>query len=99
MMGGDCINHLDDVDMPTANLLLIKIFFNCIISTPEAKFANTDMSNFYLMTPLKRSEHAKIKIPDITYEIINEYKLQQKATSNGWIYICVVHGMYRLPGS
>jgi len=60
-MGGNLINYPDDVGVPTANLLLIKIFLNSIISTKGAKFANADLANFYLMSPLKRPEYAKIK--------------------------------------
>ena len=52
-MGGNLINYPDDVGTPTANLLLIKIFLNSVISTDGARFANADLSNFYLMTPLK----------------------------------------------
>ncbi len=53
-MGGNLINYPDDVGVPTANLLLIKIFLNSVISTKGAKFANADLANFYLMSPLKR---------------------------------------------
>eukprot|EP00804_Cyclotella_cryptica_P002310 CCRYP_004049-RA/>CCRYP_004049-RA protein AED:0.34 eAED:0.37 QI:0/-1/0/1/-1/1/1/0/498 len=52
-MGGNLINYPEDVGTPTANLLLIKIFLNSVISTDSARFANADISNFYLMTPLK----------------------------------------------
>jgi hypothetical protein len=72
--------------VPTANLLLIKVFFNSVMSTPGAKFA-----------PLKRPEYAKIKLSDIPEEIIEEYKLREKATPDGWVYIKVVRGMYGLP--
>ena len=60
-MGGNLINYPEDVGTPTANLLLIKIFLNSVISTQGAKFAGADLANFYLMTPLKRPEYAKIK--------------------------------------
>ncbi|KAL7480170.1 hypothetical protein ACHAW6_005874 [Cyclotella cf. meneghiniana] len=96
-MGGNLINYPDDVGTPTADLLLIKIFLNSVISTPGAKFANADISNFYLMTPLKRPEYAKIKLSDIPDEIIKEYKLDEKATADGWVYIKVIRGMYGLP--
>ena len=96
-MGGNLINYPDDVGAPTANLLLIKIFLNSVISTPGAKFANADISNFYLMMPLKHPEYAKIKFLDIPEEVIKEYKLDEKVTSDGWIYIEVVRGMYGLP--
>ena len=96
-MGGNLINYPDDVGTPTANLLLIKIFLNSVISTQGAKFANADISNFYLMTPLKRPEYAKIKLSDIPEEVIEEYNLRAKATPDGWVYIMVIRGMYGLP--
>ena len=48
-MGGNLINYPDDVGVPTANLLLIKIFLDSVISTKGAKFANADLANFPLM--------------------------------------------------
>ena len=98
-MGGNLINYPDDVGTPTANLLLIKIFLNSVILTPGARFANADISNFYLMTLLKRPEYAKIRLSDIPEEIIEEYNLQEKATPDGWVYIMVIRGMYGLPQS
>ena len=96
-MGGNLINCPDDVGTPTANLLLIKMFFNSVISTPGAKCANADISNFYLMTPLKCPEYTKIKLSDIVEEIIEDYKLCEKVRADGWVYIMVVFGMYGLP--
>ncbi|KAL7482890.1 hypothetical protein ACHAW6_008541 [Cyclotella cf. meneghiniana] len=49
------------------------------------------------MTPLKCTEYEKIKLSDIPEEIIEDDKLCEKATPNGWVYIMVVHGMYDLP--
>ena len=54
------INYPDDVGTPTLKLLLIKIFLNSVILTSGALFATADISNFYLMTPLKWPECAKI---------------------------------------
>ena len=96
-MGGNLINYPEDVGTPTANLLLVKIFLNSVISTKGARFANADIANFYLMTPLKRPEYAKIRLTDIPEEIIEEYNLREKATSDGWVYIKVIRGMYGLP--
>jgi hypothetical protein len=96
-MGGNLINYTEDVGTPTANLLLIKIFLNSVILTNGARFANADIANFYLMTPLKQSEYAKIRLSDIPEEVIKEYNLHEKATADGWIYIEVVRGMYGLP--
>ena len=56
-----------------------------------------DISNFYLMTPLHRPEFIRIKLDDIPDEVIEEYKLREKATKNGSIYIRAKQGMYGLP--
>jgi hypothetical protein len=69
-MGGNLISYLEDVGTPTANLLLIKIFLNSVISTRGANFAGADLTNLYLMTPLKRPKYAKIKLSDIPEEVI-----------------------------
>ena len=53
MLRGNLINYHEDT-----NLLLIKIFLNSVISTPGACVATTDISNFYLMSPLKKPEFA-----------------------------------------
>ena len=58
-----------------------------------------DISNFYLMTPLKRPEYIRINIRDIPDEIIEEYNLRSKATTEGAIYIVANRGMYGLPQS
>ncbi len=40
-----------------------------------------DISNFYLMTPLHRAKFIQIKSSDIPNEVINKYKLREKATN------------------
>lgn len=55
-LGGNLIHYPEDVGTPTDDLLLIKLFLNSVISTEGARFATADISNFYLMTPLKRPE-------------------------------------------
>ena len=64
-MDGNLINYPKDVGTNTATLLLIKIFLNSVISTLGVHFLSIDLANFYLMTPLKRPEFAKIKLSDI----------------------------------
>ncbi len=55
------------------------------------------ISNFYLMTPLHCAKFIQIKLSNIPNEVIREYKLRQKATKNGNIYIRAKRGMYGLP--
>lgn len=60
--GGDKINYPFEVVTPTAEMLVAKILFNSIISTPGARFMTMDISNFYLMTPLLRPEYLRIRL-------------------------------------
>ena len=96
-VGGDRINYPGEVATPTADMLVAKLLFNSVISTKGAKFMTLDISNFYLMTPLKRAEYIRMKLADIPEEIIVEYKLREKATPDGSIYIVANKGMYGLP--
>ena len=98
-VGGDKINYPGEVATPTADMLVAKMLMNSVISTKGAKFMTMDISNFYLMTPLKRPEYVKIKISDIPAEIIKEYELNDKVTEKGYIYIQANRGMYGLPQS
>ena len=52
-----------------------------------------EISNFYLMTPLKRPEYIHISIKDIPEEIINEYQLRKIVDNKGSIHIQFNHGM------
>jgi hypothetical protein len=72
-------------------MLLAKILFNSVISTPggRARFMTMDISNFYLMTPLLRPEYIRIRLTDLPDKIINEYKLKEKTTAKRFIYLKV----------
>jgi hypothetical protein len=78
-------------------MLVAKMLFNSVISLKGARFMTMDISNFYLMTPLHCAKFIQIKISDIPDEVIREYKLREKATKNGSIYIRAKRGMYGLP--
>ena len=96
-VGGDKINYPRAVSTPTAEMLVAKILFNSVISTKNAKLMTIDISNFYLNSLLLRPEFVKIKINDIPEEIINKYKLRNKVTPHGYVYIMTTKGMYGLP--
>ena len=98
-VGGDTINYPGTVATPTAEMLVAKMLFNSIISTKDACFMTMDISNFYLMTPLHHPEFIRLKLNDIPNEVIKEYKLREKATKNGSIYIKAKQGIYGLPQS
>ena len=99
VVGGDRINYPGEVATSTADMLVEKLLFNSVVSTKDAKFMTMDISNFYLMTPLKRPEYIRINIKDIPEEIFSEYNLREIALPNGSVHIVANRGMYGLPQS
>jgi hypothetical protein len=96
-VGGDRINYPFDVGTPTADMLLVKLLFNSIISTKGAKFMYLDIKNFYLNTPMERYEYMRMKITDIPEEVIEHYNLREKASKDGFVFVEIRRGMYGLP--
>jgi hypothetical protein len=56
-----------------------------------------DISDFYLITPMKRPEYIRVNIRDIPQEIIDEYKLRDIVDLDGSIHIEAQQGMYDFP--
>jgi hypothetical protein len=96
-VGGDRINYPGDVGTPTADMLLVKLLFNSVISTKDAKFMSLDISNFYLETPMERYEYMRMKITDIPQEIVEQYNLKDKVSKDGYVFVEIQRGMYGLP--
>jgi hypothetical protein len=79
---------------PKQKMLVAKILFNSVISTPGTRFMTMDTSNFYLMTPLLRPEYILqfnilIGLPD---KIINQYKSKDKANKKGHTHHSITRG-------
>ena len=78
-------------------MLVAKILFNSVVSTPNAKFMTLDISNFYLNTPMKQPEYIHLNIRNIPEEVIRKYQLNDIVDNAGSIYLALVKGMYGLP--
>jgi len=94
-IGGNHICYPGDTGTKTGSIETVKLLLNSTISTPEARFACFDISNFYLGTPLDRPEYVRIKITNIPQEFIDEYNLT-KFEHNGWVYFEINNGVYGL---
>ena len=86
-VGGNLTNYPGDCGTPTNNLLTVKLLLNIVISTKGAKFMILDISNFYLMTPLKRKEYVRMKILDFPEKVIENYNLHEKSTPDDFVYV------------
>eukprot|EP00804_Cyclotella_cryptica_P011804 CCRYP_011385-RA/>CCRYP_011385-RA protein AED:0.37 eAED:0.37 QI:0/0/0/1/0/0/2/0/309 len=78
-------------------MLTTKILLNSIISTQGARFMTIDIKDFYLNTPMARPEFMQLKLADIPEEFIILYNLRKLATPDGYVYVRVQKGIYRLP--
>ena len=96
-MGGNLITYPGDCGTPTADLLTVKLLFNSIISTPNAKFMSIDIKDFYLKTPMERYEYFRMKLELFPEDIIEDYDLRNKVDANGNVHCEVRRGMYGLP--
>ena len=94
-VAGSQICYPGYVGTPTGSLHLIKLIINSVLSRCNARLV---LKNFYLQTPMDRSEYVRIKLSDIPQEFIEEYNLSE-AAQNGWIYFEILCGCYGLPQS
>jgi hypothetical protein len=58
-----------------------------------------DISNFYLMTPLKRKEYVPMRLSGFPPNVVDHYNLKEKVTPDGFVYVAIKKGMYGLPQS
>jgi hypothetical protein len=97
-VGGDKINYPGDCSTPTADLTLVKVHLNSVISTlAGVRYMTIDIKNFYLNMQMARYEYVRLKIDDIPQEIILQYNLKKKVDADGYVYIEIKKGMYGLP--
>ncbi len=77
---------------------MVKLHLNSVILTKGARYCTIDLKDFYLMTPMVRPKFMHMKIKALPAKIIELYKLvNDKATSDGFIYIKTQKGMYGPP--
>ena len=95
-VGGDRINCPFGCGTPTADVLVTKLLWNSMISTPGENYFTLDISNFYLGTPMERPEYMIMPLKIMPPERIEKYNLKELEV-DGWVYIKIVKGIYGLP--
>jgi hypothetical protein len=96
-MRGNLINYPSDCGIPTADLITVKLLFNSVISTPQAKFMCINIKDFYLCTPMSQYEYFRMKLELFSDDIIKEYNLCSKVDTRGDVHCEVRQGMCGLP--
>jgi hypothetical protein len=95
-VGGDQIDYPNEVSTKTSSLITAKLIINSTISTPNARAMVLDIKDFYLNTPMERTEYMRINISDIPQPIVDHYKLTT-LVHKGHVYVAILKGMYGLP--
>ena len=96
-VGGDRVNYPGDCKTPTTDLLTVNLLLNSKISTPGAHFMTIDIKDFYLMTLLDQYKYMRLKMANLTKDVIQQYNLQDKVTKYGYVYLEIRQRMYELP--
>ena len=95
-VGGNRIEYNGAVTTETADMTLVKLLLNSVVSTPNAKFMTMDLKDFYLGTLMKGPEFMRVPVHMIPEEIMKLYNLYDKVV-DGYVYVKICKGMYGLP--
>jgi hypothetical protein len=94
--GGDRIHYPGDVSARTADIELVKLLLNKVISEPNTRWMTLDITDFYLHSTLKRPEYIRIQRKFISDATLSKYNLADFLTNNSVLFR-VDKGMYGLP--
>jgi hypothetical protein len=94
-VGSDILDYSGDVATSTSDITTFKILINSTLSTEDPAMMMMDIKNYYLGTRLPRFEYMKMLLSRFPEEIIQKYNLNALAV-DGWVYIEIRKGMYRL---
>jgi hypothetical protein len=89
------LDYSSDVATSTADITTFKILIDSTLSTEDAAMMMMDIKNYYLGTPLPQFEYMKMLLSRFPEEIVQRYNLNALAV-DGWVYIEIRKGMYRL---
>ena len=96
--GENLINYPFELTTRTADITTSKTMWNSTINTRGTRYMCADAGNFYLATPLNRSEYMRIPVELVLQEFIDTNNLATKI-KNGYIYKKIIRGIYGLPQS
>ena len=97
--GGNLLEYPGKTTTDTAGLELIKIHWQLVLSTENAKYMTIDIGNFYTNTPMDRYEYMRMHISEIPDEIIDKYDMKNKVAEDGYIYLRIKKAIYGLKQS
>ena len=97
-VGGDRLDCPDNTSSPVASLLETKLLLNITISDAHlgALFMTKDLKDFFLATPITRSDYMRIHSKYFPPEIKALYMIDSLIDYDGYVYVDINKGMYGL---
>ena len=98
VVGGDKLTYAFDTGSPAADIVETKLLFNSVISDAKsgAKFCSMDLKDMFLHTPMTDPEFMKVLYKYFPHDIRKRYNLDSLVTTDNFIYIKLIRGMYGL---
>ena len=93
--GGDRINYDGPTKANTAAMGTVKILLQSVVSD-NANWMTLDIKDFYLMTPLPRSEYIRLPLKFLSPQILSKHNLNSFVHNNSVLFE-VTKSMYGLP--
>ena len=90
------MEYFGETSTETATIETAKILINSVLSTKNARFMATDISNFYTQNDLQDYEYMRFHIDMIPQEVIDEYNLMSIVENDGWCYVEIRKALYGL---
>ena len=88
-IGGSHIIYTYDISTPTTELTNVELLLNSVISTSKVKFMTLDTKTVYLSKDIPKYEYICITLTIVPHNIIDQFKLQDIATTDSYIYIYI----------
>lgn len=88
----------DDTESPATNILETTLLVNSTISDAKygTRFFTVNIVNYFLASPMKRSEYMKVRSKYLPKDVIELYNLKKLITEDGYVYIRKDKGIYGL---
>ena len=98
VVGSNRLKCLFDTGSPATSMLETKLLVNSTISDAKkgARFMGADIKDYFLASPMKKTEYIKVKYKYFPEEIWKHYNLPLLVTQDNYIYIQIRKGMYGL---
>ena len=65
----------------------VKLLLNIIVLILNAYFMTIDINDFYLNTPMGRSEYMRLKLSRLPKSVTKQYNLEGKATRDRYVHV------------